>query len=133
MDMPMRHLPALLLALGLALPAHAQTVQKCVSRDGQARYQSEPCARGSRTAEVWDAAPDPVETSPAASRRATPRARTARQPRRGVRVANRQLASAPDSCEQARAYRDEAERRAGLARNYDLLSTLQRRVYDACR
>ncbi|TZF91308.1 hypothetical protein FW784_02250, partial [Lysobacter lacus] len=39
--------------------AHAQTVQKCIGRGGYARYQSEPCARGERTAETWDAVPEP--------------------------------------------------------------------------
>ncbi|WP_456952813.1 hypothetical protein [Lysobacter sp. HA35] len=38
-----------------------------------------------------------------------------------------------DDCAQARDYRDAVERRAGLSRNYDLLSALQERVYRACR
>ena len=131
----MRQAVILLFAL-FALPcAQAQTVQKCVARDGQARYQSGPCERGMRTAEAWDAVPEP---EPVRSVRAVPdyAPRRARRSRRPFRVSRARLdASIPatESCEQARAYRDDAERRAGLARNYELLSTLQRRVYDACK
>jgi hypothetical protein len=109
-------------------------VQKCVARNGEARYQSEPCGRGSRTAEVWDAVPEPeTPQSRTPPRPTSQRAAAApRKPRR-ARYAQARNVAAADSCEQARAYRDDAERRAGLARNYELLSALQRRVYDACR
>ena len=127
----MRYIAALLLVLALPSLAAAQTVQKCVGRGGQARYQSEPCPRGMRTAEVWDAVPDPVAAPPSPERVA--KARSHRVRARRARTVQQQVASFADACEQARAYRDEAERRAGLSRNYDLLSTLQRRVYDACR
>jgi hypothetical protein len=130
-ELPMKRPVTLFLAMCMSSGAHAQTVQKCVARDGQARYQSEPCGRGLRTAEVWDATPDPVAAPASAAPRAKPR-RT-RPAGRIYRSQARQVASTADACEQARAFRDEAERRAGLARNYDLLTILQRRVYDACR
>jgi hypothetical protein len=128
----MRLLIALLLTAGLAASVHAQTVQKCVSRDGRVRYQSEPCPSGMRTAETYDAAPDPTVPAPVARRARASTARP-RVSRRASRGQFRAVAGAPDACEQARAFRDDTERRVGLARNYELLSALQRRVYDACR
>ena len=128
----MRSACLLLLLLALSLSAHAQTVQKCVAPGGAVRYQSEPCGRGMRTAEVWSAEPDaeapraaaiPAEPTP----KAPPRRTRARRAYAGARGAGR------DACAEARAYRDEGERRAGLTRNYELLSALQRKVYDACR
>ena len=112
--------------------AGAQTVQKCVSREGNARFQSAPCARGERTAEVWDATPETEGANPRTTRSgATRRTRRTAEPRR---VADARAAvQTGDACADARAYRDLAERRAGLSRNYDLLSTLQRRVFEACR
>jgi hypothetical protein len=123
----------LLLLLACSSAVRAQTVQKCVARNGQARYQSEPCAKGLRTAEVWDAVPDPV--IPAASVRpaASPKRGRGGRSGRAQRTYATERNASPADCAQARAYRDQAERRAGLARNYELLSTLQRRVYDACR
>jgi len=82
--------------------------------------------------EVWDAVPEPVQATLPARRhsdRHRPAARATGRRSERVRVA----AGTVDTCAQAREYRDAAERRAGLARDYDLLSALQRRVYDACR
>ncbi|MGY3264841.1 hypothetical protein ACVWZN_000914 [Lysobacter sp. HA35] len=115
-----------------ATAANAQTVQKCVTRDGHERYQSEPCAHGERTAEIWDATPDPVAPAsdePRPRTRATTRKRSTRRSARTT-VA---MTDTHDDCAQARDYRDAVERRAGLSRNYDLLSALQERVYRACR
>lgn len=121
----------IVLVLLAAAAAHAQTVQKCVGRGGQVRYQSAPCARGERTTETWEAVPEPEpEVSP---RRAAPTRRGAGRTRRGSRAIAAFTAVNRDACADARAYRDEAERRAGLSRNYELLSTVQRRVFDACR
>jgi hypothetical protein len=128
----MRPLTTLLLTVTLATSLHAQTVQKCVSRDGRVRYQSEPCPPGTRTVETYDAVPDPTEPAPVA-RRARASSGRPRASGRAPRLQFRTVASARDACEQARAYRDDTERRAGLSRNYELLSALQRRVYDACR
>lgn len=125
----------LALALVPAVPAPAQTVQKCVARDGHARYQSAPCARGERVADVWDATPDPVappdDVPPPRTRGAT--ARMASRRTASAALDRRIARTSDDRCERARAYRDAVERRAGLERDYDLLSTLQRRVFDACR
>lgn len=129
----------LALALLLSCDAAAQTVQKCVARDGHVRYQSTPCARGERVAEVWDATPDPVEPVEAfAPRRPRTRARGTARSARTTRVAasmrrSDRMSASTDACAEARAYRDAAERRAGLDRTYDLLATLQTRVFEACR
>lgn len=131
-----------LLAFCLALPmaATAQTVQKCQSPSG-VRFQSAPCGRGERTVEVWDATPEP-EAPPRAyapsrePRPGTTRGRTVRRySGRSARTASAVYARMPRgrTCEEARAYRDAMERRAGLSRNYDLLSALQGQVYDACQ
>ena len=124
-------LAAAVLAAGSAC---AQTVQKCVSPDGRARYQSAPCAAHERVAGTWDAAPDPpLEPVPAARSRPLDRPRIAR-PRstRGPARTARQV-SPPDACAQARRERDDGERRAGLKRTYALLSSLQARGFEACR
>lgn len=130
----MRLISTAILALCILPTLHAQTVQKCRARDGSTRYQSSPCDRGSRTVEVWDATPD-IVAAPARTNAAVPhaRARARSRPYTPRRRARAYAEAAPDACEQARAYRDEMERRAGLSRDYELLSALQRRVYDACR
>ncbi|GAB6196865.1 hypothetical protein PAGU2595_021780 [Lysobacter xanthus] len=120
-----------MLALLLPLAAAAQTVQKCVDRAGHARYQSEPCARGEKTVEIWDAIPD-AEPDPAPLVQPA-RRRTARRTRSVRTGSGSAYAATADACERARAYRESVERRVGLARNYDLLSALDRRVFDACR
>lgn len=112
---------------------HAQTVQKCVARDGHTRYQSEPCARGERTAEIWDATPDPVAP---ANDEPKPRTRAIGRTRSTSRRATHATTAPVDTrnrCADARTYRDAVERRVGLERNYALLSTLQERVFEACR
>lgn len=126
-----------LLALLLIVDAQAQTVQKCVARDGHARYQSEPCGRGEKVAEVWDATPEDVPPPRASRTRRTGRVTSTasgRVRRTAAWQGTRDVAeTGGDACTRARAYRDAAERRAGLARNYDLLSMLQSRVFEACR
>ncbi|HEY4583807.1 MAG TPA: hypothetical protein VIG88_13255 [Lysobacter sp.] len=130
-----RHLSCVIPALlaFAALPAGAQTVQKCVSPDGQARYQSAPCQAHERVAGIWDAVPDArVATAPATRAAAhLPAVARTRMPRRHAARPTR--ASPPDACAQARRERDEGERRAGLKRTYALLSSLQARVFEACR
>lgn len=132
-----RSIALLLPLLVLPLATSAQTVQKCQSSAG-VRYQSAPCGRYERTVEVWDATPSPeLPVLDAARPRATT-ARSSRRPPSRRTAAQWDVAGVGNgqpgrSCSDARAYRDAMERRAGLSRNYDLLSALQRPVYDACR
>ncbi|MFZ5656417.1 MAG: DUF4124 domain-containing protein [Pseudomonadota bacterium] len=121
-------LPALVGALS---PAGAQTVQKCRAADGTVRYQSAACAPGERVLATWDAEPDPA--MPAAAPSVPTRAESTAPRRR--RPAYRRAASRVDvdPCRAAKERRDAIERRVGLARTYELLSALQRDVYEACR
>lgn len=128
-----------MLTLYLPSAASAQTVQKCRSREG-VRFQSAPCGVGERTVEVWDATPAPEVAAPRYASAGETRSVRGRARRHGARRSRRtSLAmlsgTVPQgrSCADARAYRDAMERRAGLDRNYDLLSALQRPVFDACR
>ncbi|WP_227479835.1 DUF4124 domain-containing protein [Xanthomonas vasicola] len=52
---------AILLALAIAVPSHAQQVHKCRER-GQVVYQSAPCASG-QAEKSWDAAPAPEQSN----------------------------------------------------------------------
>lgn len=115
--------------LMLALPAWASTpVHKCGLPDGRTVYQSAECARGQRTLARWRAAPDPVLAATARPRR--PASTSQREARARGRA---HAAVGSDPCRDARERRDAIEREAGLSRTYDLLSALQRDVYEACR
>lgn len=135
----MRHPIPAMVSISIALmlaptSSTAQTVQKCGARNGQVHYQSAPCATSERMLEQWDATPDPVMPPQAARRAPAERRSTHRRTSSGSR--SRSLAVAAghgETCAEAKAYRDGVERRAGLARNFDLLAMLQRRVFDACR
>lgn len=129
---------ALAAAVGLlvAIPPEvaAATIHKCATRDGRVEYQGAPCERGERRLATWDAPPDPVNvlSEPETSRAARGPRRAARvRPARTVRTTH--AAPAPDACAAARARRDEVERRVGLARTYELLASLSRDVFEACR
>ncbi|TCZ88338.1 DUF4124 domain-containing protein [Lysobacter sp. N42] len=112
-------------------PAGAQTVQKCRAPDGTVRYQSAACAPGERVLATWDAEPDPATPVAAPS---MPTRAMSTAPRRGRTAYRRAAARADvDPCRAAKERRDAVERRVGLARTYELLSALQRDVYDACR
>lgn len=119
-----------LAAMAMGTGADATTVHKCRLRDGGVVYQGMECATGARTLSRWEAAPDPLVDSPplpARSSQPSRRRTTAARARRPVR------AESADPCSAAKARRDSIERRVGLARTYELLSALQRDVYDACR
>lgn len=123
------------LLLAAAAPALASTsastrVHACRGVDGAVAYQDAPCARSQRLLREWIAPPDPVVPRPPRQRaRESAPQRSLRTPSvRGARVAK-----SSDPCREARERRDATERRVGLARTYELLSALQREVYDACR
>ena len=126
-----RNLAMAMLAVAIAAPAWAATrIHACRSPDGALVYQDAACARGQRQVREWDAPADPIVPRPAYRRpsESAPQRRT-RMP--GARAAR--VAKSSDPCRDARERRDATERRVGLARTYELLSALQREVYDACR
>lgn len=112
----------------VAAPVGAATVNKCRLPDGRVIYQDADCARGGRTLARWDTPPDPP-VAHAPPPRVAPHRRASNARRR---VAMR-VASTPDPCRAAKERRDATERRVGLARTYELLSALQRDVYEACK
>lgn len=128
--MPIRHAWMLAALVIASSPVAAATVQKCRRPDGSVAYQSAACAPGDRTLATWDAAPDPVLRVPHARRPARDAVPRTVHARRAVRRAQRVEV---DPCRAARERRDAIEREVGLARTYDLLSALQRDVYEACR
>lgn len=114
-----------------AVQASTPTVQKCRSASGAVRYQSAPCLPGERQLAVWDATPEPV-ARPLETRRERPFQRAERRRAARPRASIAAVVTA-DRCQAAKERRDAIERQVGLARTYELLSALQRDVYDACR
>lgn len=121
-------------ALSVAAQAATVTVHKCRTVAGNVLYQSTPCAPGERTLAAWDAPPDPPV--PRASKPRSMESRSGAERRSRARVSYRareRAVASVDACAAAKARRDEIERRVGLARTYELLSALNREVFDACR
>lgn len=121
----------------------AQSLHKCVDRNGKVSYQSQPCAAGSRTSWVRDATPEPP---PSPERRAAMRREKARREveseylaglarrRRGAGAGHTISTLAdPDACAAARQHRDKTLERVGLDRTFDLLRRLDDQVARACR
>ena len=130
----MKRLKVLALCVVYAMPSAASpvVVHKCMDTGGGVVYQSAPCPRTMRMLARWDAPPDPVRPLvDRATRRTPPIGRDTRhRPRRWkISVPARTV----DACAAAKARREQIERRVGLARTYDMLSALDRDVFDACR
>lgn len=127
---------AAVLALGSAfLPVAAQTVQKCVAKDGHVILTSDECGMGERLAGRWDATPEPEPEAVPAARSAAARARasgTARPASHATTGRPRSKAGAK-RCETARAKRERTLERVGLKRTFDLLRRLDDEVRAACR
>jgi hypothetical protein len=122
---------AIAIALAVAAPALAATrIHACLRHDGGVVYQDEACDTGQRLLRAWTTPPDPavLPSTPGASRPSGSRRRARTAARRASRTV-----PASDPCREAKERRDAIERRVGLARTYELLSALQRDVYDACR
>lgn len=119
-----------ILLLSLIAGAHAATtIHKCRGADGRVTYQGNACAPGARTLERWNTPPDPTVVEVPRPASASTR-RTRSTPRRRTSAP---ASSGSDSCAAAKERRDAIERRVGLARTYELLSALQRDVYEACK
>ena len=125
----MHRLPVIGLLLLLSMPALAENLYRCVSRDGAVSYQSHPCLASARLDRVVEYRPDlvpDVERLPA--RQASPH----RTPRRSVRTATARHATAGDRCRAGQAKREAALRRLGLKRTYAQLSALDAEARAAC-
>ncbi|KLC11369.1 DUF4124 domain-containing protein [Xanthomonas perforans] len=125
---------AILLALAIAAPCHAQQVHKCRER-GQVVYQSAPCASG-QAEKVWDAAPAPEQSNAEQwrlyrirkqldSRYAADRSASAAAYVSGPQSSN--------ACESAKAQRKQVYDAAGLHRSYEISSYWDNVVQNACK
>ncbi len=129
---------------------HGGTLRKCVSSGGGISIQDTPCPTGSRTAWARPTAPEQLSQArhrslaqQARKRDADSRylSRLAGTDRRSMRYANSRRSNARSSrtsskhaaCEAARQHRKTVLERVGLARTFELLRTLNDRVYEACQ
>lgn len=136
----------LMLALALCADVSAQTVHKCVGRDGAASYQSRPCAKDAREVRSYEAAPEPPPSAEQLraleQRRARERAESAFLSHRAgtdrsvierARLVRERPARSAGACEAAKSARQQTLDAVGLKRNYELLSRLDANVRAACR
>lgn len=129
----------LVAALSAALPASAQTVQKCVDAAGHVTLTSSECGAGHRLVASYDAVPEPVPVAPVAAAAEWPGAVASRSrgaatsARRGTRGGASRVRAKPNACDAARARREKTLQRVGLKRNFDLLRKLDDEVWAACR
>lgn len=128
-------LPYACLLLACASPAAAESLNRCIARDGAVSYQALPCATTARLDRVVEYRPDPV-TSISTARQGPPRvAAPAPIPRsRHLRTprAQRAAATAAQRCRAARERREAALQRLGLKRRYAQLSQLDADLRAAC-
>ncbi|TCZ87732.1 hypothetical protein [Lysobacter sp. N42] len=127
------------LACSLAGPreAAAQVVYRCVEKGKPVSLQSHPCEGAARATATRAYVP---ERAPTANELAWRHYRTEREMalrnarlRQPVAPAGAVLPAGGDACAQAKADRDDWERRAGLSRDLDSLRAWQERVQRACR
>ena len=138
---------ALVLAvvLVLAIPADvkAQTVQKCIGRDGHVTLTSDACPGGSRELERRAAPPEVLTPARAAEieRQRREAQRWSEQQDRAIRSrpreATRTSASASESrnarCDAAKRHRASQREIRGIAITYLETRRLDEQVYDACK
>lgn len=125
----MHRMPLIGLLLLLAWPAAAETLYRCVARDGAVSYQSQSCSASARLDRVVEYRPEPV----ASLEQPPPRpALTRRVERRSVRTATPRHTTAADRCRAGKAKREAALQRLGLKRTYAQLSALDAEAGAAC-
>lgn len=133
-----------LLAVLVAAPlASAQTIYTCVDAKGHKTFQNSPCPAGMRIDRARDYDEAPVDPRLEAQTRQTQREMDARNRAANQDTVTTQVVVAPRGedardrqrrrCAEARAYRERELERVGLRRTYDLLSRLDRMVFDACK
>ncbi len=127
--------PLLLIGLLLFVPhAQADSLYRCVGRDGAVSYQSQPCAARQRLDRVveYQAEPGAARSGgvPEVSRRQPRRYANGSGGNRIVRVGSATTAS--QRCRAGKAKREAALQRLGLKRSYDQLSALDMQVRAVC-
>lgn len=128
--------PLLLISLLLVLPLHtrAESLYRCVARDGAVSYQSRACDARQRLDRVVAYTPEavaPRDGAPAVVSRREPRHRAANgSGRQALRAARQPTAS--QRCRASKAQREAALQRLGLKRTYAQLSALDVPVRAAC-
>lgn len=131
----MKLMPCLLVLLLVPfLTSHAQVLNKCVSASGTVSWQSSTCGPGTRQTRsiaYTPEAPTVVLTTVQPSVKPARKARWVRTS--GYRSSTRMVSSRRDPCAQAKGRRESTLERAGLKRNYDLLSMLDAEVRRVCR
>ncbi|WP_374248832.1 DUF4124 domain-containing protein [Thermomonas sp.] len=124
----------LLVASVLALPAQADSLYRCIARDGAVSYQSQPCAARQRLDRVVEYRTEPLAARsggvPEVSRRQPRRYANGSGGNRIVRVGSATTAS--QRCRAGKAKREAALQRLGLKRSYDQLSALDTQVRAVC-
>jgi hypothetical protein len=111
-------------------------IHVCIDAGGHVAYQSMPCADGQRTRAVRNYRSQAVD--PALVARTREIEREMDQRNRGASTARTLRTSgsakrAPDPCKAAKARRKATLDRVGLKRTYDLLSQLDREVWEVCK
>lgn len=123
----------LLVASVLALPAQADSLYRCIARDGAVSYQSQPCAARQRLDRVVE-----YRTEPLAARSGPAPEVSRRQPRRvasgggGRMLHTGSMSTASQRCRAGKARREASLQRLGLKRSYDQLSALDTQVRAVC-
>jgi hypothetical protein len=111
-------------------------IHVCIDAGGHVAYQSTPCAGGQRTRAVRNYRAQAVD--PALVARTREIEREMDQRNRGASTVRTLRASGsvkrpPDPCKAAKARRKATLDRVGLKRTYDLLSQLDREVWEVCK
>ncbi|TLX22384.1 DUF4124 domain-containing protein [Thermomonas fusca] len=127
--------PLLLIGLLLFVPhAQAESLYRCVGRDGAVSYQSRACAARQRLDRVVEYRAEPGAARsggvPEVSRRQPRRYANGSGGNRIVRVGGATTAS--QRCRAGKAKREAALQRLGLKRSYDQLSALDMQVRAVC-
>ncbi|MCC7095886.1 MAG: DUF4124 domain-containing protein [Thermomonas sp.] len=137
MPLSLRHclLIACTIALAFCFPARAaqaESLYRCVARDGAVSYQTQPCSKGQRLDRIVDYQPVPANLAEAAPEQ--PRAEARQRRRTAARIVRspRRHATAYERCQAAKAKRGSTLRRLGLRRTYDHLSRLDAQVRAVC-
>jgi hypothetical protein len=110
--------------------AQSSMVYRCVSRNGEVSFQSEPCAPDQKTTRAIHAPPELVRRTPTYSQPAGPQTRMNSYTYPSVAQTERDRRAR--QCERAKQEREATLARIGLARTYDLLQRLDAMVNEAC-